>query len=54
MDLAKKKLGVLLSTGLDHANLVEEHLVELDDECSAQARFDEVSDAIVGFHWSWT
>lgn len=39
---------------LDHANLVEEHLVELDDECSAQARFDEVSDAIVGFHWSWT
>jgi len=39
---------------LDHANVVEEHLVELDDECSAQARFDEVSDAIVGFHWSWT
>lgn len=38
---------------LDHANVVEEHLVELDDEFSVQARFDQVTDAIVGFHWSW-
>jgi hypothetical protein len=38
---------------LDHANVVEEHLVELDDEFSVQARFDAVTDAIVGFHWSW-
>jgi hypothetical protein len=38
---------------LDHANVVEEHLVELDDEFSVQARFDKVTDAIVGFHWAW-
>ncbi len=38
---------------LDHATVIEERPVELDDEFSVQARFDSVSDAIIGFHWSW-
>jgi hypothetical protein len=38
---------------LDDATITEERPVELDDEFSVQARFDSVSDAIVGFHWSW-
>jgi len=38
---------------LDHANVVEEELIEMDDEFSVQARFDSVTDAIVGFHWAW-
>jgi hypothetical protein len=38
---------------LDDATVVEEHLVELDDEFSVQARYETVSDAIIGFHWSW-
>jgi len=38
---------------LDHATVIEELPVELDDEFSVQARFESVSDAIIGFHWSW-
>jgi hypothetical protein len=38
---------------LDHATVIEEHLVDLDDEFSVQARFETVNDAIIGFHWSW-
>lgn len=38
---------------LDHATVVEEQLVELDGEFSVQARFDTVTDAIVGFHWTF-
>ena len=38
---------------LDHANLVESQPMELDGEHSVQARYDTVSDAIVGFGWAW-
>jgi hypothetical protein len=38
---------------LDHATVVDEHRVDLDDEFSVQARFDTVTDAIVGFYWTW-
>jgi hypothetical protein len=38
---------------LDQANLVESQPMELDGEHSVQARFDTVSDAIVGFGWAW-
>jgi hypothetical protein len=38
---------------LDHATVVEEQLVELDGEFSVQARYDAVTDSIVGFHWSF-
>jgi hypothetical protein len=38
---------------LDHANVIEQQLVELDGEYSVQVRYDKVEDAIVGFHWSW-
>ena len=38
---------------LDDANLVESQPMELDGEHSVQARFDTVSDAIVGFGWAW-
>jgi hypothetical protein len=38
---------------LDHATVLEQQEVELDDEFSVQARYDEVEQAIVGFHWSW-
>jgi hypothetical protein len=38
---------------LDHATLLDQEPVELDGECSAQVRYDEVSDVIVGFGWSW-
>jgi hypothetical protein len=38
---------------LDHATVLDQQLVELDGEYSVQVRYDEVADAIVGFHWSW-
>ncbi len=38
---------------LDHATVVDEHLVDLDEEFSVQARFESVSDAIIGFHWEF-
>jgi hypothetical protein len=38
---------------LDGSRAVEEQLVELDGELSAQARYDHVEDSILGFHWSW-
>lgn len=38
---------------LDDANAIEEQRVELDGEHSVQVRYDEVHDAIVGFHWAW-
>ena len=38
---------------LDHACVVNERLVELDEEFSVQARFESVTDAIVGFHWEF-
>jgi hypothetical protein len=33
--------------------IIEEQLVELDGELSAQARYDHVEDSLLGFHWSW-
>jgi hypothetical protein len=38
---------------LDHANVIEQQLVEMDGEFSVQVRYDKVEDAIVGFHWAW-
>jgi hypothetical protein len=38
---------------LDDATIIEEQLVELDGELSAQARYDHVEDSLLGFHWSW-
>jgi hypothetical protein len=38
---------------LDAATMLEQQEVELDDEFSVQARYDEVEQSIVGFHWSW-
>jgi hypothetical protein len=38
---------------LDHATVTEQQEVELDGEYSVQARYDEIEDVIVGFHWAW-
>jgi hypothetical protein len=38
---------------LDDAAIIDEQLVELDGELSAQARYDHVEDSILGFHWDW-
>ena len=38
---------------LDDPTLVESQNLELDDDYSAQARFESVTDAIVGFGWEW-
>lgn len=38
---------------LDHATVIEQQEVELDGEFSVQARYDQVDDSIVGFHWTW-
>ncbi len=38
---------------LDDATILEQQLVELDGEFSAQARYDHVEDSIIGFHWAW-
>lgn len=38
---------------LNDANVIEEQAVELDGEFSVQARYDQVEDSIVGFHWEW-
>ncbi|HEX6872365.1 MAG TPA: hypothetical protein VF163_14815 [Micromonosporaceae bacterium] len=38
---------------LDQANAVEQREVRLDSDFSVQARYDSVTDSIVGFHWVW-
>ena len=38
---------------LHHATVIEQQLVELDGEYSAQARYGQIEDVIVGFHWEW-
>jgi hypothetical protein len=38
---------------LDHATVIDQKPVELDGEFSVQARYDEIEDVIVGFHWEW-
>jgi hypothetical protein len=38
---------------LDHATVIDHHLVEMDGEHSVQVRYDEVEQSIVGFHWEW-
>jgi hypothetical protein len=38
---------------LDHATVIDQQRVELDGEFSVQARYDEIEDVIVGFHWEW-
>ena len=38
---------------IDHAQIVDQQQVELDDEFSVHSRFDAVEQAIVGFYWSW-
>jgi hypothetical protein len=38
---------------IDHATVIEQQRVELDGEFSVQARYDEIEDVIVGFHWEW-
>jgi hypothetical protein len=39
---------------LDHATVTEQRQVELDGECSVQARYDKIEQVIVGFHWEWS
>jgi hypothetical protein len=39
---------------LDHATVIAQQEVELDGEFSVQARYDEIEDVIVGFHWEWS
>jgi len=38
---------------VDHATILEQRQVELEDDFSVQVRYDTVERAIVGFHWSW-
>jgi hypothetical protein len=38
---------------LDHAKVIEQEPIELDDELSAHCRFDAVERAVVGFYWEW-
>jgi hypothetical protein len=38
---------------LDDPTLVESQNLDLDDDYSVQARFETVTDAIVGFGWEW-
>jgi hypothetical protein len=38
---------------LDDAAATDEQRVELDGECSVQARYDRIEHVIVGFHWAW-
>ncbi|HET6213644.1 MAG TPA: hypothetical protein VFE14_12340 [Micromonosporaceae bacterium] len=37
----------------DHARVIEQEPVELDNEMSVHRRFGSVQRAIVGFHWEW-
>ncbi len=39
--------------GIDHARIVDRHLVELDDDLAAHSRFGPIERAVVGFHWEW-
>jgi hypothetical protein len=38
---------------LDHARVIDQELVQLDNERSVNCRFDAVERAIVGFYWEW-
>ena len=38
---------------LDHARVIDQELVELDNERSVNCRFDAVERAVVGFYWEW-
>jgi len=38
---------------LDHARVIEQEEVTLDDELSVHCRFDTVERTIVGFYWQW-
>jgi len=33
--------------------VLDEQRVDLDGEFSAQVRYDELEQTIVGFHWEW-
>ncbi|HEV7899738.1 MAG TPA: hypothetical protein VGP31_18030 [Planosporangium sp.] len=39
--------------GIDHARIVDEQLVELDDDLAVHCRFGPIEQAIVGFYWEW-
>lgn len=38
---------------VDHARVIGQEEVTLDEELSVHCRFDTVERAIVGFHWAW-
>jgi hypothetical protein len=38
---------------LDHARIIEQEEVALDEELSVHCRFDTVERTIVGFYWEW-
>ncbi len=40
--------------GIDHARVVDQRLVELDDDLAANERFGPIERAVVGFHWEWS
>jgi hypothetical protein len=39
--------------GIDHARVVDQQPVELDDDLAVHCRFGPIERAIVGFHWEW-
>ncbi|GII24999.1 hypothetical protein [Planosporangium mesophilum] len=39
--------------GIDHARIVDERPVELDDDLAVHCRFGPIEQAVVGFYWEW-
>jgi hypothetical protein len=39
--------------GIDHAKMVDQESVELDDDLAVHCRFGPIERAVVGFHWEW-
>lgn len=39
--------------GIDHARIVDQQPVELDDDLAVHCRFGPIEQAVVGFHWEW-
>jgi hypothetical protein len=52
-DRLPKRVWLARWDAIDHAHVVEQELVELDNELSVHCRFDVVERSIVGFHWEW-
>lgn len=52
-DRLPRRIWLARWDALDHAKIIDQEPVRLDDELSVHCRYDAVERSIVGFHWEW-